>query len=153
MCHTVDVSKQSGMTALPFTEIASLTALYRALLQRGFAYHAQLPPLPKKGTRGKQKQRPGKNLLDRLRDKEDETLLFLNDFTIPFTNNLAEQDIRMIKVKQKISGCFRSMQGAEMFCRIRGYLSTARKNGVGLLHSLHLATTTPPTLAMIVASG
>jgi transposase len=151
MCHAVDVHKQSGKTAVPRAELNTLKAQYRAILAKGFAYHDPLLPLPRKGKRGKQKQRPGKNLLDRLRINEKETLLFLHDFTVPFSNNLAEQDIRMIKVKQKISGCFRTVQGAEMFCRIRGYLSTARKNGLNLLHSLQLATIKPPTLATVFA--
>ncbi len=151
MCHTVDVCKQSSLTVVPCAKIEDLKAQYRAILEKGFAYHEQLAPLPRKGKRGKQKQRPGKNLLDRLKDNETETLLFLHDFAVPFTNNLAEQDIRMIKVKQKISGCFRTIHGAEMFCRIRGYLSTARKNGINLLHTLQLATSKPPTLATILA--
>ena len=70
------------------------------------------------------------NLLERLRDFENDTLLFMVDPEVPFTNNRGENDIRMTKVQQKISGCFKSMNGAKMFCRIRGYLLTAQKHGV-----------------------
>jgi len=83
-------------------------------------------------------QTKSRNLLLRLRDFEDETLRFLEDSTVPFTNNRGENDIRMTKVQQKISGCFRSMDGARVFCRVRSYLSTCRKNGIGPSEALRL---------------
>lgn len=153
MSHTVNMAKAAGETELPETIINPMVALYTTILQAGTAYHAKLSPLPKKGIRGKPKQRLGKNLIDRLMNKQDETLRFLYDFTVPFTNNLAEQDIRMIKVKQKISGCFRTKNGAEMFCGVRSYLSTARKNSINLLYALQLAYSQPPTLAMLKLHG
>jgi transposase len=84
------------------------------------------------------KQTKSRNLLERLRDCEAETLRFLENAIVPFTNNQGENDIRMTKVQQKISGCFRSMHGARIFCRIRSYLSTCRKHGIGPTQALKL---------------
>jgi transposase len=92
----------------------------------------------RKGKRGRLKRSKSRNLLERLRDFEKETLLFMDDGKVPFTTNLGESDIRMTQVQQKISGCFRSMQGSAMFCRIRSYLSTCRKNGVRASEALCL---------------
>ena len=99
---------------------------YALIVIKGLEYHQSLPIL-EGSKKGKKKQRPGKNFLDRLADKYECVLLFLNDFSVPFTNNLGERDIRMNKVKQKISGCFRTFEGGKIFCRIRSYISTVRK--------------------------
>ena len=114
--------------ALPPESILQIEQAYQKILLDGIAYHASLPPLPT-GKRGKQKQRDGKNLLDRLNEKRDCVLRFVHDFSVPFTNNQGERDIRMVKLKQKIGGCFRIFRGGEVFCRIRSYISTARKQG------------------------
>jgi len=110
---------------------------YRALISKG---EAECPgPNPsdrKKGQRGRLKKSKSRNLLDRLRDFECDVLRFMVDADVPFTNNQGENDIRMTKVQQKISGCFRSMEGAEIFCSTRGYISTCRKQGVGATHAL-----------------
>jgi transposase len=76
---------------------------------------------------------PSRRLVNRLSRRRDEVLRFMSDLTVPFTNNGAERDLRMVKVQQKIGGCFRTEHGARDFCRVRSYLSTARKQGHPLL--------------------
>lgn len=106
---------------------------YEALLKQGFRLHETDPVV--RGKRGRIKQSKGKNLLDRLSQFNSSVLRFMHDFAVPFTNNQGEQDIRMNKVKLKISGCFRSFAGGQIYCRIRGYLSTMRKRGQNALNS------------------
>ena len=103
---------------------------YRALLKQG-EIECPEPSRPnKRGKRGRIKKSKSRNLLERLRDFEQDTLRFMDNENVPFSNNLGENDIRMTKVQQKISGCFRSIDGALIFCRIRSYLSTCRKQGL-----------------------
>ncbi|RCV85711.1 IS66 family transposase, partial [Vreelandella rituensis] len=88
------------------------------------------PAKPLPGTRGRTKRTKARNLLERLQAREDDVLRFLEDSAAPFTNNQGERDLRMTKVQQKISGCFRSWEGAEIFCRMRSFLSTSVKQGL-----------------------
>ena len=123
---------------LPADLLAEFERRYTEILERGFAANP-LPDPPPKKKRGRRKQSPPKNLLDRLRDYRKEALAFVYDFRIPFDNNLGERDLRMIKVKQKVSGAFRTVSGAERFCHIRSYISTARKQGRSILAVLEAA--------------
>jgi transposase len=128
-------------------ELAAIRLRYDALLQRGFANN--LPPPQQQGAkkkRGRPKQSKAKNLLDRLRDFKTEVLAFLTHPRIPFDNNQGERDIRMAKLKQKISGCFRGPHGGDIFARIRGYVSTLRKNDLKILIGLQSTFTASPKL-------
>ena len=116
----------------------TLEGRYDTILAQGLMAHPPPPPpaagAPKK--RGRPKQSKPKNLLDRLRDYKPQVLAFLTDPLVPFDNNQGERDIRMTKVRQKISGTFRSQHGAQSFCRIRGYLSTIRKHQLNVMQAL-----------------
>jgi transposase len=111
---------------------------YREIIKNGEIECPEPVRPKKKGKRGRIKKSKSRNLLERLRDFENDTLRFMENTLVPFSNNLGENDIRMTKVQQKISGCFRSMDGAKIFCLVRSYLSTCRKQGVKSSHALEL---------------
>jgi len=140
-----EVEKHVVQGGLSPETLLQIEQSYQQILIDGFAYHALLPPLPT-GKRGKQKQRDGKNLLNRLKEKRDCVLRFAWDFSVPFTNNQGERDIRMVKLKQKIAGCFRAFNGGQIFCRIRSYISTARKQGWNIWDALADAIRGSPRL-------
>ncbi len=128
-------AKAAGKQDVEVRERARLLSRYDEILTEGYQANPPAPP-PEKRRRGRPKQSPARNLLDRLSQGKWAVLRFLHDFAVPFDNNLAERDLRMIKVQQKVSGCFRTEDGVAMFCRIRSYLSTLRKQGIALLSAL-----------------
>ena len=135
MKEAVEQARAEGRSALHPLEVADRQTQYQTiLLQAEAAQPRELSPPVK--VKGRHKQSAARNLLDRLSKEQDAVLAFVFNLAVPFGNNLAERDLRMIKVQQKISGCFRSFAGATAFCRIRGYLSTLRKQGLDLLNAL-----------------
>lgn len=121
---------------------STVSELYRKRYQNLLHEAGSECPAPdiieKTGKRGKIARSKSRNLLERLKKFEDDVLRFMDDPIVPFSNNQAENDLRMIKVQQKVSGCFRAMDGAKIFCRIRSYLSTCRKQGVSASDALRL---------------
>src|SRR2546421_4118964 len=134
----VEQARAEGRSSLHPLEVADWKARYSALLAEGYQANPPDPP-PETGKKGRRKQSTARNLLDRLSKHQQAVLLFLDNFAVPFDNSRAERDIRMVKVQQKVSGCFRSPAGAVAFCRIRGYLSTLRKQGLAVLTALEQA--------------
>jgi transposase len=133
MKAATEQARAHGVTRLSPAVRQFFIARYEALLSAGLAAN---PPPERSRRRGRTKQSPTRNLLERLWLGQDAVLAFLDDLTIPFDNNQAERDLRMLKVQQKISGAFRSERGAAAFARIRGYLSTLSKQGYVLLAAL-----------------
>jgi transposase len=128
----VEKAKDAGLHALTQEAVGEFEARYDEMIRQGYVAN---PKVVTSGNRGRTKQTPGYNLVRRL-EKRDQVLAFLYDFNVPFDNNQAERDLRMMKVKQKVSGCFRTLDGAHTFNTIRGYLSTMRKQGHNMLRSL-----------------
>lgn len=131
---SVEQAQAQGQTQLSTHKITQFEQQYRDLIATGLQLNPANPPLA--NARGRPKQTPARNLLERLDTHQAEVLRFMADFRVPFDNNQAERDIRMMKLKQKISGSFRSMEGSRIFCRIRGYISTLKKQGHHLLDAL-----------------
>jgi transposase len=138
----VDAASPAQLS-LDSDRLAHFEQRYDELLSLGLeANPPPVDPPPKK--RGRKKQTPPKNLIDRLQKHKPQVLAFMYDFRVPFDNNLAERDVRMVKIKQKVSGAFRTRAGAETFCAIRSYISTVRKNGLNVIDAIYDALTGRP---------
>lgn len=147
MAQAAEQWRVHGEKHIPQEERDAWIAQYFDVLASGFAAHAQAPPTnpdPLSKPKKRQKQSASKNLLDAFLKRAEQVLAFLDDLSVPFTNNQAERDLRMIKVQQKISGTFRSEDGATAFCVIRSYLSTMRKQGRPMLAALAAVFTGSP---------
>ena len=128
------VSEFQEKKKLPLNLLKKLTREYESILHAATQNYDKMRSNSSSGKRAK--SAPGEALCLRMTNHKSDILRFMHDFDVPFTNNQAEQDIRMCKLRQKISGCFRSNTGPEIFCRIRGYLSTARKQGLNIMDAI-----------------
>jgi transposase len=135
--------RDTGEVTLDALPQAAFAQAYDDLITAG---HQANPRRERFRRWGRVRQTPATNLVERLDKRRDAVLMFMRDFRVPFDNNLSERDLRMMKVKQKVSGCFRSAEGAAAFCRIRGYISTLRKQGLPVLASLRTTFTTSPVM-------
>jgi transposase len=133
--RAVGEAKARGESALDAALLKRFDTRFWETLREGLAFHRKLPSLPQAAT-GRPKRRPGENLLRRLHQFKDDVLRVLVDFDTPFTNNLAEQALRMMKVKMKISGAFRTFDAAQDFATLRSVIATARKQGHNILQTL-----------------
>src|SRR6266567_7505817 len=134
-CHATNLARQRGVLLKPRL-IARIERRYDAIVAEGLAFHHAQPELRRLQRRSGKPRRIGHNLLLRLQQRRNDVLRFLHDPDVPFTNNQAERDARMMKLRQKISDGYRSQDSAEDFAVIRSVLSTARKQGWNIVHTL-----------------
>lgn len=144
MKKAADEARQKGSNEIDAAHRKRLQAEYDKWVETGLEAHPEkIKPAGKRGRIGQSKET---NLLRRLRDKRGEVLRFMNELRVPFDNNQAERDLRMIKVQQKVSGCFRSQEGAQRFCGISSYISSIRKQSLNLMNSIKAAFTGDPVI-------
>lgn len=135
--NAVELAKKAGKKNLSPRRLSYFYKQYSDILRTGRKKHPEI--LSKKIGRGRKKRSLAGNLLIRLETRREDILRFAKNFKVPFDNNQAERDIRMCKTQQKISGCFRSFEGAIIFARIRSYISTCKKNNLGILAAIQSA--------------
>jgi transposase len=129
-------ASQSGETELSVEQLQRIHQMYDAIVAFGLEENPLPDEHPPPVKRGRRKKTKARNLVERFDKQQEAILRFVHDFKVPFDNNLAERDIRMMKVQQKISGSFRSWEGAEQFCSLRTYISTIRKQGLNVWEAL-----------------
>jgi transposase len=144
-------ARDESQAHLDLVSLQSIEGQYREILEaamrvNGEAAKASQPPAVKTGRKGRLKKTKQQNFIERLLEYKESVLAFVYDFRVPFDNNLAERDIRMMKLKDKVSGTFRSPHGADCFARIRGYISTVRKNGGNVFEEIKNAFCGQPFL-------
>jgi transposase len=140
MLIAVSVAREGGVLVLPEEMVWEFEGRYQQIVEEGLVHNPMVERGPsQQPRRGRVKQSKARNLLERLRTHAEEVLRFMHDLRVPFDNNQAERDLRMMKVQQKISGRFRSEEGATAFCQIRSYISTMRKQGQPVLVALEQA--------------
>jgi transposase len=143
-CSQAAAARDAGAERLQTTILAGLCDRYDHILAAGRAAN----PVPSRppGRQRRRRRSPAACLLERLEAHRDEVLRFIEDLRVPPTNNLAERDIRMVKLQQKISGCWRTLDGAQAFLTVRSYISTARKHGLNPLAALRRLFQSDPWL-------
>jgi len=132
MKAAADEARDQGLERVDWAQRTAFEQRYEALLLKGEALHPRAESAGRKRPRQSEEHR----LLNRLRRDREQVLAFMRDLQVPFDNNQAERDLRMVKARQKVLGCFRTTLGALIFLRIRGYLSTMNKQNRHLLDSL-----------------
>jgi transposase len=141
----------ADQASLPPDRLLHFAQRYDELVAQGLETNPP-PTDPPPRKRGRKKQSPPKNLLDRLQQYKPQVLAFMYDFRVPFDNNLAERDVRMVKIKQKVSGTFRTRTGAETFCAVRSYISTVRKHRLNVINAIHSALIGDPFIPAALGS-
>jgi transposase len=150
----VEALKDKGLLSMPEDKRKLFSDKYDEIIVKGYLEDPPVPIDPtKKKKPGRVAQSKGRNLLDRLKNFKESVLGFMNSFSVPFDNNQAERDVRMLKVQQKISGTFRSEQGPRDYCRIMGYISTIRKNHIHVIEAMRSVFLGTPILPDGVGSG
>lgn len=149
-----EATKEKGFLFISEEKAKLFSDKYDEIIAKGHLEDPLVPIDPtKKKKRGRVAQSKGRNLLDRLRDFKEAVLGFMNNFSVPFDNNQAERDVRMLKVQQKISGTFRSEQGPIDYCRIMSYISTVRKNSINAIEAMKSVFLGAPILPDGLSSG